>query len=218
MDRIKKTPKIFSFVSTVAVVGAALATSANAGDNNTLYLIQDSLGSLEGNSLLLDQSLARNSQVAGNIDGLTPATQLGGGNLADVIVEQGGAIITLNQDSSLAQILTGNTATIFGGELATIALKQLGGGNLGEIKVSGSMSSGSLFQNGDDNLGSVLVSGNNASGTLNQTGDRNSYSLSVSGDSANVTYNQIGNDLGSSGAGASVFTTATAVVITQTSF
>ncbi|MEH6833123.1 MULTISPECIES: hypothetical protein [Falsihalocynthiibacter] len=186
-----------------------------AGDGNYLYLVQDTQDSLLGNTLQIDQSLATNSSVAGSLNGFMPALQLGGGNSANITVENERATVLLNQDNSLAPSLSGNAATIFGGELAVVALEQLGSGNLGNIEVTGRGNIGSLSQTGDRNNGSVLVSGTSNSGTLNQVGNDNTYGLSVSGSATNVTFNQVGNNMTATGS-PTVFSNAGTVVITQT--
>lgn len=207
----------------MAVVKCAIATfwlvssaPAMAGDGNTLYLLQNSVGGAQGNTLTINQTLAFNSSIVGSEDGSTPAAQIGGGNLAEVTLEGEGGFVLLHQDSSLSASLLGNSAYLFGGEQATIALQQLGANNYARIDVFGSDNSGSLYQEGEGNHGTVAVDGEHNSGTLNQIGNNNVYSISVSGSSTDVTFNQIGNNLAPTGLSASVYSSAGTVVITQT--
>ncbi len=206
-------PKTIAFAAAAALLPVACAW---AGDSNTLVLLQDTKHG-SGNSLFIDQSLANGSLLAGAPGGLKPATQIGGGNEADIELQGEGASVFLSQNNSMMFNALGNTASVFGGDLTNVVISQIGSGNVGTVDVPGQGSRGVLRQIGNDNFGSVEVSGINSSGSLNQIGNRNSWSLDVSGDSTRVFAAQIGNDISSlGGAGLEVFSNGVTVNITTT--
>lgn len=204
-------------VFTSAVTSALLATApALAGDSNTVVLLQDA-NSGPGNTLFIDQSLATGSLLAGAPNALKPATQIGGGNMADIDLEGEGAAVFLTQNNSMMFNALGNEVSVFGGDLSNVVISQIGSGNQGTVEVPGEGSLGVLRQFGNDNLGNVSVSGENSLGSLNQIGNRNSWSLDVSGDSTRVFAAQIGNDFSTlGGAGLEVFSNGVTVNITTT--
>ena len=208
--------QIYTGVRTIVLVLIVAGSQAGAGENNSIYILQNSSGGI-GNSLVIDQSAAQNSLVAGNASGNVPARQTGDGNTAEITLEGEGATVLFSQNNSLTSLVSGNSATISGGDLASIVLNQRGSGNVADLQVSGLNNSAGLRQFGDNNDGSVLVSGNNNSGNLFQQGDGNSYTLTVTGTDTNVTFRQIGDNLSSaSGIGPSVISNGGTVQITQT--
>jgi len=200
-----------------AAIGlTVLSTSAISGDANTVFIVQDSKEG-PGNSLTIDQTEATNSLVAGDIDGFEPARQTGSGNEADITLDGEGGFVLLNQNSVGALVSNGNSATLFGGELATVILEQTGFGNVGSINVTGRDSTGILRQTGDLNDGSVVVTGTNSTGELIQNGDRNNYTLTVDGNNTSVIFTQDGNGVApANGVGPSVFSNGGTVIINQT--
>ena len=206
-----------------AVIGGSImlavtALPAVAGDNNILFIEQDSASGLVGNTLFVDQSQANNSRVAGDAAGLTPARQQGDGNRGDITLEGNGATVIFNQENTGIG-LPGeiNSATIFGGDLASIVLDQQGIGNSGTLDIGAGGNSGRLEQIGRDNDGTVTVSGTRNSGVLVQDGDGNTYSLDVDGVDTAVQWTQIGDNVsGVAGAAAAqVFSNAGRVTVTQ---
>lgn len=190
-----------------------LGTVASAGDDNTIYIKQDSLFALEGNTLTLDQSSVSNTLVAGAVDGSVPALQEGGGNTANIDVTGDNAVIALLQSNPIGG--SGNSVDLSAGTLATVLVNQVGIGNTGSVTVSGLGNTGMLDQKGDGNNGSVDVSGLGTTGKLVQVGDGNDFGLTVGGRGTNVTYQQIGNNLSPVGAGPSVVSNGGTVIITQ---
>lgn len=208
--------RLLDITPMTVVVALSLTSMAAAGSGNVVYLEQGD-GTSAGNELFIDQSDATNSLVAGAPDGLSPASQYGTYNSGEIILEGEGATVYFSQNNALTGSPFGNSATIFGGELASIVLSQTGSRNTGEISVTGINNSAGLLQTGNGNDGNVNVSGSNNSGTLVQTGNQNSFSLSVAGDSTNVTYTQVGNGLSAvNGAGPTVISNGGTVLITQT--
>lgn len=204
-------------IAPISVVAAlSLASMVAAGSGNVIYLEQGN-GTSTGNELFIDQRNATDSLVAGAPNGRKPARQLGDNNSGEIILEGVGSTVYFSQNNNLPGSLLGNSATIFGGELASIVLKQVGSMNTGEITVTGINNSAGLQQIGDGNDGNVDVSGSNNSGTLIQRGNQNSFSLVVAGDSTSVIYRQIGNGLSAvNGTGPTVFSNGGTVQITQT--
>jgi len=188
-------------ISTRMTGAAALAAAvvfgspAFAGNDNTLFIIQESSSGGIGNTLFVDQQNASNSVVAGDAQGTTPAQQTGFGNAATVTVTGDGGSVALLQNNpvvsgSAADV---NSATLSVGALASVLLRQDGFGNDGSVDVAGVGAFGSLTQIGNGNFGEVSVTGNGASGALSQEGNNNTFGLQVTG--ANVTYTQVGNNL-----------------------
>ncbi|MDE4276374.1 hypothetical protein PXK58_18990 [Phaeobacter gallaeciensis] len=208
--------RLFNITPMSVAVVLSLTSMAAAGSGNVIYLEQGD-GTSVGNQLFINQSNATSSLVAGASGSQTPARQQGNNNSGRIVLEGEGAAVYFNQNSSLAGVLQGNSATISGGDLASIVLNQAGAMNIGTISVTGVNNSAGLRQEGDGNNGSVEVSGSNNSGTLIQEGNQNSFSLTVGGASTNVTYRQIGNGLSTvTGTGPTVVSNGGTVVITQT--
>lgn len=205
--------RVFLITGWFVSVICSCATMATAGDGNKVFLLQESGGG-SGNNLVIDQSNASNSIVAGDELGLDPAEQIGGGNSAEITLEGENSTVLFSQNSAGTGGLLGNTALVSGNALATIVLDQNGSGNFGEINVSGQGGTGVLRQTGNDNEGSVFVTGEQALGELNQIGDGNSFTVRVEGDNTTAIYTQVGDNLTTpSGVGASVFSNAGGTVI-----
>lgn len=190
-----------------------LGTVASAGDDNTLYIKQDSLFALEGNTLTVDQSSVSNTRIAGAVDGSVPALQEGGGNTANIDVTGDSAVVALLQSNPIGG--PGNSADLSAGTLATVLVNQVGIGNTGSVMVTGLGNTGALDQQGNGNNGDVSVSGVGTQGKLVQVGNNNDFGLTVAGRGTNVTYQQIGDNLTPVGAGPSVVSNGGTVIITQ---
>lgn len=205
---------LFSVVS-VSIATSLYTTPVAAGDNNTLYVTQESgIGGLS-NTLTVDQSGATGSVVTGTGGA---ATQIGGGNVGTITLTGADASVMFNQNNDNPGDGT-NTAEITGGNLAEIVLNQDGYGNVGTLEIEGFNNSGSLTQNGNENLGTVKILGD-ASGTtaeLIQNGDGNQYSLEAVGNSTSIQWTQHGNGNATS-VPASVTTNAGTVIVTQTRY
>ena len=197
----------------------AFAGPASAGDGNIVYIEQQSYVSGVGNTLFVDQSDATESTVAGDTAGLTPATQIGGDNRADITLTGFGGTVLLSQTNDMPGLGQPNTATITGGAYARAFLSQDGFGNSGTLDVGSGGNTAALFQDGERNTGTVTVFGTGNTGTLRQQGNDNTSALEVSGSGTNVQWNQIGNGLSSASAvvPAQVYTNAGTITITQIS-
>lgn len=182
-----------------AALAAAVVfwTPALAGNDNTLFILQDSASGGIGNTLFVDQSQADGSTVAGDRFGTTPATQQGFGNTANVTLtdELASVVLFQNNPATSGSVTDVNRATLSGGALSTIILYQDGIGNIGAIDVNGQGSTGSLSQIGNNNNGSVSVLGSNATGELFQQGNNNDLGVEVRGAGTSVTYTLIGNNV-----------------------
>lgn len=226
-------------VAVAAAFGASFtATASQAGDDNAIYIKQESpAGSLAGNTLSVDQSRAKESLIIGptlpsllqfiNIDiqsGLqgepAPALQRGEGNKATVVIEGEGGVLQLLQDTSPFRALqqansnTQNTARVelTGSSLGGVV--QLGTDNTANLNLTDS--TGLIAQFGTD-LRADLTVGANGDGRIVQIGNRNTAQLDVPGGTS-ATYTQIGNNL-SSVQPVEVFSTNSGnITITQTGF
>lgn len=201
-------------IAATATLGFALPVMA--GDNNILFIEQDSSPGGLGNSLFVDQSLANDSIVAGDPAGSMPARQSGGNNIGEVTLDGTGGMVIFSQVNT-NPFAGANTARIQGGSLSSILLRQDGFGNQGMLDIGAGNNSGSLTQIGNDNSGSVRVSGTDTTGELNQIGDSNAYMLDVTGNGAAVQWNQVGS-AGAINTPAQVTTNAGTVTVTQQSF
>lgn len=201
-------------IASAAALGMVLPVLA--GDNNILFIEQDAASGGLGNSLFVDQSLASESVVAGDAAGSAPARQSGGNNAGEIALEGAGAMVIFSQVNT-DPFAGANTATIEGGSLASVVLRQEGFGNDGALDIGAGGNAGSLTQIGNDNTGAVRVSGTDSTGDLTQIGNANTYTLDVTGNGASVQWNQVGNALGSN-TPAQVTTNAGTVTVTQQSF
>ncbi len=206
--------------SACALALASLATQAVA-QSNELYLLQDSgRAAGESNTLFVDQSLARDSLVAGDLGGDRPATQVGGGNSGE-IVAAGQDVSVLFAQGAAGTPAFGNSASVTAtGSNLVATLGQFGIGNVGTLSLGANAptvgSAATLLQQGDRNRGTLSVDGRNVSGTLIQTGDGIASGLSVRGVDTAVTYQIIGTNVAPAGAGPSVFSNAGTVTVRQT--
>lgn len=226
-------------VAAAAVLGASFtATFSLAGGDNTIYIRQESpAGSLEGNTLSVDQSGAYGSLIIGptlpsmlrfiNINlesGLrgepAPALQRGEGNKATVVIEGEGGVLQLLQDTSPFRNLqqansnTQNNARVDMTDASLGGVIQLGTDNTANLRLTDS--TGLIAQFGTE-LTANLTVGTNGDGRIVQIGNRNNAQLDVPGGTS-ATYTQIGNNL-SSVQPVEVFSTNSGnITITQTGF
>ena len=197
-----------------AALGAALAMAGAApsvADANVLILLQESpAGSATGNTLVIDQSPASASLIAGAVPlggavqsadpapvSDPPALQRGEGHVAGLTIAGLGGTALLTQQGAGGAFGFDNSAT---------------------IEVTGTDALGVIEQSGNGNTGTVRVSGDLASGTLIQRGNGNTMALEVTGHGASVVHEQIGNNM-TADVPVQVFTnTGGTIQITQTRF
>lgn len=179
---------------TVFALCAGVASPLAANDN-TLFVLQDSMASAEiGNTLFVDQGLAVSSVVAGNQAGTDPAQQIGGANEADISLIGVGQTALLRQGTAENPAF-GNVATMQVNGLNTLgAISQMGTLNTATLSVGGAFNTGAIVQNGSGNLADLTVTGVGTTGTLTQIGDNNDTTLTVDGIGVNVQYELIGNN------------------------
>jgi len=162
------------------IVMAAAVTDAPA-QSNEAYILQDTQQAGVGNTLFIDQSDAAGSRIG---TAQSPIEQRGGGNFAEIVLENRGAEGTTFLQSGASGQASGifaNSARITGGADARITLDQQGFGNEGTIVATDFGNTAELFQSGDENTGSVTVSGQFNTGRLEQIGNGNEYALNVQG-------------------------------------
>jgi hypothetical protein len=228
-------------VSVAATILTLLPASlSQAGDNNTVYIKQESpAGSLNGNSLTIDQSDATNSLLVGpsvsslagllNVSlpsslqgGQNPASQRGEGNEAKITMTGDGGALMLVQDTSPFQAMqpagsgTGNTATAVLNGASLGAVIQLGTANTANLQLE--QANGLITQLGSNLRADLAVTGPDSRGQIVQIGSRNTADVEVQGSGTNVTYTQIGNDLTSSQTMEVFSTNSGNISITQTGF
>jgi hypothetical protein len=167
------------------------AFAAEAGDNNTILLIQQSpMGSTSGNTLSIDQSGANGSTVAGvgrgnpllrgalaaiGIDA-EYAVQQGEDNVAKLtLTGTGGDLRLLQSSNPILPVGAGvtdptNTATVVARDFANGAVAQIGLGNTATMTLD-----------------------ENANGLVTQLGSRLTATLTV-GERGNAVITQIGNN------------------------
>ncbi len=193
------------FSISLTALSLFFGTASFAGDNNNVFVMQDSTGNLlSGNSLFIDQTDASNASVSGTENGglslQQPARQVGDNNTARLI--QGGAAI----DNAIGLTQTtggesgGNSAEITVLNGGTAVLEQLGVGNSAILNADLG-GSATLLQDGDGNMGTVRAS-SRASGTLQQIGNNNEYTLEVSGAGVGVSFTLLSNNATTASAGA----------------
>ena len=226
----------------IAFLISCAATAAMAGDGNQAYLIQLSpQGTMQGNTLSIDQEQADGSLVRGigpNLIGELPygvltavnaalngtdpllATQRGEGNRASVkMTGSGGELQLLQVNSPFAPWTPGEAG---GYNVATLTAtgNALGGviqaGELNDATLSlGTGSTGLISQLGSQ-LSATLTVVSGGSGTVTQIGRGSTVAVNVTSDNS-VTYTQIGNGL--RGEPASVYSSVPgSITITQTAF
>ena len=190
-----------------AALSLCCATASYAGDNNSVFVMQDStVNPLSGNSLFIDQSDASNASIGGTENGglslQQPARQIGGANTARLI-QSGDAVASAIGLTQTTQGQTGgNDAEITVLNGGTAILEQLGVGNSAILNADLG-GSATLLQDGDGNFGSVRAS-RGASGRLEQIGDNNDDSLEVSGQNVGVSYTLRSNNATTAATGAPV--------------
>ncbi|MCA0922088.1 hypothetical protein [Pseudooceanicola nanhaiensis] len=212
-------------MKTIGYAIAALgffALPLSAGDGNVLNFLQLSTGA-DGNALFIDQSEATGSLIAGDPLNITPATQAGNGNTAEVEIRGNGGTLVLNQNNALTGLSIGNQAeAVIAGVSGFGSILQLGDLNSATLSVQSpdafNPASGAIAQIGTANTGTLSVDGAGASGELRQIGNGNTNALSVEGTGTTATYTQIGNGLSNQNGGVSVVSNGGSVSITQTSF
>lgn len=224
----------------VALAGSAFVVAsagiALAGSNNFVSVKQESRpGSVSGNALLIDQSLASNSIVVGPdatfVDQLVngqfvsredgsdlqggstlnpPALQRGEGNTATINITGDGGQIQLMQDtapgSAAPGVGPGNDATIVASGQALGAVIQLGVANQANLEIDGGLAGATgLIFQTGTDLNASLQVQPGGAGQIIQNGNGSNAELSVMSGSS-VTYTQTGNNLQSVGnAAAQVF-------------
>ena len=123
----------------LAVTAFALFASRAVGQNNTLYILQDNSTGGMSNTITVDQSQARRSEVGTSA---APVVQFGGGNEAKI------AIIEAGSRAALSQRSVTSTSTV---EENPVTLDLVGTNLLGSVS-----------QMGFDNRGALSASRMNA--------------------------------------------------------
>nr|WP_319485157.1 hypothetical protein [uncultured Cohaesibacter sp.] len=193
----------------LSLAGLPLST-ALAGDENTLILLQEGTG----NTISIDQQTAIGSQIGGvnfveksafensefevldlsnplnfNEASNHPILQLGDNNSANITIEGQDDVVYLQQNSQGQA--PGNNADIYvnsgAGAPSFAAVVQTGAGNNAEVSIDGSLSNGTILQNGSDNNGSITVDGNNVTAALTQVGSNNDSQLVAQGNATSAT-------------------------------
>lgn len=211
MHKISKMACVAGVLTSAMTCGAALA-----GDGNQLNLLQSSpSGSLNGNTLKVDQSGADYSVVGGltsdSIGGLaagtlsrlnydsTLATQLGEGNSATLNVEGYGARVQLLQASNPfaswapGSAVGNNSAVINAGANTLGAVAQVGLSNTATLSLDDG-ADGIITQLGSDLYSDLNVEAG-ASGTVLQIGDNSSTGTVTVAPGTQLTYTQIGSNI-----------------------
>lgn len=188
-------------IHTIAAISAAACASvAGTGfaQGNQAFVLQDSQGASEGNSLRIDQSNATYSQVAGVFRGVELSTasnnfNANNFNANSLTLDGSDATDPMNllltpseQEERAEQQGLGDPPS--GNDLAT----QRGGDNLADINVTGDFTEVGLFQNGSGNKGDIEA----GSGTvlLFQEGYGNEGNLKTNNGAARASLLQVGND------------------------
>jgi len=213
-------------VAGMAALGAVvMAAPAHAGDNNQVYIKQESpAGSTDGNSLTIDQSQAFSSILTGPTDQLvddarnaTPgeylnavvpldrapmgntALQRGEGNSATLTITGSGGELQILQDSTPGGVL------FLGAGGGNTANATVNGNGLGAIIQVGQLNEANLTLNGDGSSGLISQFGSNleasltvqagGTGQIIQNGNNSNTGMVEVVTGATVTYTQIGNNL-----------------------
>lgn len=193
----------------IAGLAAALPVSALAGDNNSVELLQVSTGGL-GNTLMIDQSEANNSLVAGDPSGLSPALQYGTDNEAMLTLTDDGGTAVLRQGAvvgeqdALFEQFVGNLSEEAFERVPNLSERLQNAvvgpatGNVAEALVSGQGGLGVIQQLGNGNTAELEVSSLNADlpaeGRIGQFGSGNFANLSVEGGNVSGELVQIGSN------------------------
>lgn len=156
--------------------GAALA------QNNQILIEQIApVGASVGNTLIVDQSAASNSLVAGAPNGQNFELLVDQGTTTTGTID-GNTINVFSAEETATQFGSGNRASIALRDNGTVAgLEQIGNGNFATIDVSGDNAFGSIIQQGDRNRGTLTVAEAGGLGELIQIGNDNDTVLSVAG-------------------------------------
>lgn len=153
------------------------ANGASAQNNKVLVEQIAPVGAVKGNTLIVDQSEASNSLVAGASNGQNFGLLVAPGSVSSANI-----ITIVDTAESATQFGSGNSANITLRDNGTVAgLEQIGNGNFATIDVSGNNAFGAIIQNGDDNSGSLTVAQSGGKGELIQIGNNNNTDLTVSG-------------------------------------
>jgi hypothetical protein len=216
------------------VICASTVVGAVAGDGNSAAVLQISpAGSTNGNVLVLDQSAATNSTLAGVPFGEAlnplsliaetnqlPATQIGEGNHANVTLIGDGATARLLQSttggSGIAP-LDGNRATILANSAAAASVIQVGLGNEASLTLD-PHATAVVSQIGNSNLVSDLSVGAGGDATVAQTGNNNTTGAIIVPPGVMLNYTQTGsglNPIGSTGVQVFYSTAPGGITITQ---
>jgi hypothetical protein len=217
-----------------------LSGTAFAGSGNTLYLLQENTyPGAAANNIDIDQSGGAYTTIG---SGPTPAIQRGAGNQADLTLSGDCALsfpdcgtVTLYQDNSSDTLLQvspavtlpgapqGNVANVSVSGTGDASIVQVGDQNEADLALDNGH--GSISQQGLSNIAKLEIQGN-LTGSIAQTGNANVGDLLIYGaPGSSVSLTQTGNNQSYVGGGSgnsvapmTVFTTAGAVTISQTSF
>lgn len=226
-------------VSSTALALLALTPGTLAGDNNDVFIRQLSpSGTLNGNTLSIDQSAANNSSVKGAGPGLFGglplyllgtvadndpliATQRGEGNSAKLKLTGTGGELQLFQSSDPS------APWVAGGAMANnVAEMTSAGASLGGIIQIGALNEAMLTLDNSQGLISQLGFGLTAAlnvapsgkGTIVQVGSNSTTGTINVGIGTSLTYTQIGNNLTPSSAATVYSSNPGNIIITQTSW
>lgn len=184
-------------------IGVA-AGPARADGNRASVLQISPPGSSNGNVLVLDQSAATNSTLAG--------VPLSGGL---ILGTQAFAFARLDGDGGLTPA-NGNRAAIVASSAALANVTQIGLGNAATLSLD-SNASALISQNGNSNLVSNLSVGSGGDAVVTQTGNYNSTGAITVPPGVALNYTQTGNGLGPVGStGVQVIYSAAPAAITIT--
>lgn len=224
----------FTRLALASVICASVAASAAAGDGNSATVLQISpVGSTNGNVLVLDQSAASNSTLAGvsfgealnSVSLVTeanqlPATQIGEGNRANVTLIGDGATARLLQSTTGGAGIAphdGNRAAILASDAAAASVVQVGLGNEASLTLD-PHATALVSQIGNSNLVSDLSVGTGGDATVAQTGNNNTTGAIIVPPGVMLNYAQTGNGLnpiGSTGVQVFYSTAPGGISITQ---
>jgi hypothetical protein len=181
-------------------IASLLSVPALAGDDNTLYLVQNGVG----NTFQSDQHLGSYTAIGGLNE---EALQAGTNNSATLTLsEAGGLVQSFLQDNSdgtlssqgitLVGAAYGNTATatIIGAGIAVVS--QIGDHNTALMWLEDG--NGTIQQTGVENTARLKILSDGVTGKIVQNGNNNTGDMAISG-SGSVTLTQIGHDLSYTG-------------------
>jgi hypothetical protein len=235
--RVRRTTR---FCALGLAAGMLLPGAAFAGNGNTLYLLQENTyPGAAANNIDIDQSAGAYTTVG---SGSAPAIQRGAGNQANLTLSGDCAVsfpdcgtVSLYQDNSSDTLLRatppvplagppqGNVANVSVSGTGDASIVQVGDQNVADMVLDDGH--GLISQQGLNNIAKLEIQGD-LTGSIAQTGNANIGDLLISGaPGSSVSLTQVGNNQSYVGGGSgnsvapmTVFTTAGAVTISQTSF